>query len=34
LLQREAAGLARGAATAGTGYLDDGPLVIPEGGTF
>jgi len=34
LLQREAAWLARGAATAGTGYLDDGPLVIPEGGTF
>ena len=34
LLQREAAALARGAATAGTGYLDDGPVVIPEGGTF
>ena len=25
LLQREAAALERGAATAGTGYLDDGP---------
>ena len=35
LLQREAAALARGAATAGTGYLDEGgPVVIPEGGTF
>jgi hypothetical protein len=35
LLQREAAALGRGAATAATGYLDDsGPVVIPEGGTF
>jgi hypothetical protein len=35
LLQREAAALVRGGATAGAGVLDDGgPVVIPEGGTF
>ena len=35
LLQREAAALARGGATAGAGGRDDGgPVVIPEGGTF
>jgi hypothetical protein len=35
LLQREAAPLAQGAATARAGILDDSrPVVIPEGGTF
>jgi hypothetical protein len=35
LLQRDAVALARGAAAAGATYLDDdGPVVIPEGGTF
>jgi hypothetical protein len=35
LLQREAAALAPGGATAGAGSVDDaGPVVIPEGGTF
>ena len=35
LLQREAAALAPGPASAGSDYLDEGgSVVIPEGGTF